>query len=184
MHQRRPLHQRVVDVEERGRGQIGRRCRRGRRASPSARCVDSGLGAGVAGQRLHGGFVTIADAARRQHVRHPNAGYLMREPAQVVLLTRQGCSLCERAAATARRAGRRARLRADDHRRRRRGRGGRSRAAGRVRRPAAGGAARRRASTATGSSTSPGCGPILAQVMARLSKFGSPAGERLPLSAW
>jgi glutaredoxin len=119
-------------------------------------------------------------------------------PAQVVLLTRQGCSLCERTAA------RLAEL-ADEL--------GFELTTTDVDAEAAAGDPVLRAEfgdrlpvVLLGSSTSPGCGPISRSdlqhprngipaakvreaacwnsVSRRVSKFGSPAGERLPLSAW
>jgi hypothetical protein len=52
MDQRRPVDQRVVDVEERRRGQIRRR--RGRRRDGFGGQVgDGGLGAGLTGELLH-----------------------------------------------------------------------------------------------------------------------------------
>ena len=98
MHQRRPVHERVVDVEEGGRGQVRRRCdKAGILLVGDVR--NSGLRTGVACQRLHGGFVTIANG----HVStlgHGNVPILVAvNRAKVMLLTRQGCSLCERTAA-------------------------------------------------------------------------------------
>jgi glutaredoxin len=60
---------------------------------------DGRLGAGVASQRLHGGFVTIANGhlSTLRHRIGADTGCVNR--AQVVLLTRAGCSLCEKTAA-------------------------------------------------------------------------------------
>jgi len=51
VHQRRAVHERVVDVEERRRGQIRRRGRRGGDGL-DLEVGDSGRGAGLAGELL------------------------------------------------------------------------------------------------------------------------------------
>ena len=142
MHQRRALHHGVVDVEEGGRGQIRRR-RLWAGFVDFDQVRDSGLGAGIACQRLHGGLVTIANG-HMSTLRHRFVSILVAvNRAQVVLLTRQGCSPLRTDRGTARRAGARAGVRPHDHRRRYGGCQRRFRTARRVRRPAAGGAARR-----------------------------------------
>src|SRR5215218_3325800 len=60
VNQRRPLHERVVDVEERGSSQVRRR-RRGGGVVPLDEVRNSGLRTRVACQRLYGGFLTIAN---------------------------------------------------------------------------------------------------------------------------
>ncbi len=160
MHQRRALHQGVVDVEEGGRGQIRRRRARGRRRSSSTRCATAVSALASPCQRLHGGFVSIANGHHVNPKTPVCADTGCREPGAGGVADPAGLLAVRADRGRLGRAGARARLRLHDHRRRRRGR-----------QPAIPHCApssatgcrwccSTAASTATGSSTSPGCGPI------------------------
>ena len=103
MHQRGAVHQRVVDVEERRRGQVGWRCRRARRGAQFQQPLRSDLGAGFPGELLLRAVrVVVADLA----LSGSGHGYNIRSPdgdtdgvdRQVELLTRDGCPMCLAAA--------------------------------------------------------------------------------------
>ena len=142
VHQRRALHERVVDVEERGRGQIRRR-RGGARPRPRR----------GARRRPRRWRRRPTPARRLRHHREraplnprtpglPDTG--CREPSAGGVADQAGCIAVRADRGAARPSWPTSSVSTDGHRRRRRGRRGGFRAARRVRRPAAGGAARRR----------------------------------------
>ena len=169
VHQRGAVHQRVVDVEERRRGQVGRRGRRRGSAWRPARgsLRDGDLGAGFPGELL---LRAVGCRSRSRPLPGSGHGYNFRSPdgdtggvdRQVELLTREGCPMCLAAATRLAAAGRRAGFRADSDRCGRRRGGGGIGPARRVRRPASGGVAGRCRTQLLGGRRGPGCGRDLA----------------------
>ena len=97
VHQRRAVHERVVDVEERRGGQIGRRGRRGGDGL-DLEVGDGGLGAGLAGQRLFSGLDVGSPGFGHGINSKSPGGDTCGVNRQVELLTREGCTICSGAA--------------------------------------------------------------------------------------
>ena len=87
------MHQRVVDVEERRRGQVRRRGRRGG-GGIDRQIRDSRFGAGLTGQRL---FPEVDGIGHRNNPKsRPSDTWVVNR--RVELLTREGCTICTGAA--------------------------------------------------------------------------------------
>ena len=182
VHQRRAVHQRVVDVEERRGGQIGRRGRRGGRPR-SASSVTAASALASPAERLFSSLDLGSPGFGHGLTVGHRGGDTCGVKRRVELLTREGCTICSGAATRLRQLadelGFELRITDVDAV----AAGGRFGAACRVRRSAAGGAAWTAPSTVIGRSMSPGCARILRSDK-EVSKFGSPAGQRLPWMTW